>query len=340
MFFRLAESLPLAGTSRNALNASRARRTITLSKSAPSRIIGTHMPVPPKHLGVTFALVTCLGAWSNVSALIVAPDQRIAPAEQYVNAEPSVAVWNNVMVATWAQPDPVLTGRGAGWAYSLDGGVSWTPGALLGILSSLYSVLWEYPAPCACADDAGWFTIGAVIGTNSGFRLVVYRGREQNGAITMGQPVETGVIIPGPPTVTFVASRLACDPVRGYLYFVYAVMDQSGGYPYQGVNPKISIHIVRSLDGGATWSPSQQLSPGFATHMPTAAVGPDGELVVAWQDYATNQMVGRESVDFGATFGTEFVAGPVVDARVVQPVGWRIGDFVAPTYSWIRQVPA
>jgi len=61
------------------------------------------------------------------------------------------------------------------------------------------------------------------------------------------------------------------------------------------------VRYSRSLDGGATFSPSVSLSSGSGTY-PQVARGPNGEVVVAWYAWPKEKLFVRVSHDGGATF--------------------------------------
>ncbi len=211
--------------------------------------------------------------------------------------EPSVAALGDVVVATW-QSHAML-----GWGFSLDGGLTWTDGG-------------EFPSPyplvgqnSVCVDATGNFY--AVCRANGA--VAFYRGRWDGVAFTWNEPDF--------PLIYFAVDRpwVTCDPERGYVYLSYA---RFGGSLHQ-------IEIIRSLDGGATWSAPLVLS-GTRCNGARPAVGPDGELYVVWEDFEAAQMVGRKSVDFGASFGPPFVVGAVLDNLGMAPPGYVSRDHLLP----------
>jgi len=112
------------------------------------------------------------------------------------------------------------------------------------------------------------------------------------------------------------AARLACDPERGYLYLAY-----TRARSVSAVTFDYTINLVRSLDGGQTWGAPLALS-GTACNGASPVVGPDGELYVIWEDFASRQMVGRKSTDFGQSFGAPFAVGSVNDNLGAVPAGY------------------
>jgi hypothetical protein len=104
---------------------------------------------------------------------------------------------------------------------------------------------------------------------------------------------------------------LACDPANDYLYLAYvshglrldAYVNDPGDEP---------VYLVRSLDGGQTWS-TPLLLGGPAALGARVEVGESGQVYVYWQDYATRQVVMRRSDDHGATFSDVVTVARFID---------------------------
>jgi len=67
------------------------------------------------------------------------------------------------------------------------------------------------------------------------------------------------------------------------------------------------IVFQRSTDGGRTWTPILPLShsPNTQNQGTTVAVGPGGEVHVAWEDFHKDQILFTRSFDCGQTFDME-----------------------------------
>ncbi|MDQ6607610.1 MAG: glycoside hydrolase [Actinomycetota bacterium] len=91
--------------------------------------------------------------------------------------------------------------------------------------------------------------------------------------------------------------RMAIDSAHNDLYVVYG--QGSPPVPQTGIgqiadhfiNPSSSVHLVRSLDGGATWSTPVQINhPAPLTYQidqtrhPSVVVAPEGRVDIVWQD--------------------------------------------------------
>jgi hypothetical protein len=120
---------------------------------------------------------------------------------------------------------------------------------------------------------------------------------------------------------------LAADPTNAHrLYVTYTDFDLSGalcgmdplGFPI----PRTAIELVRSTDGGATWSAPVVLeevcSPALVQGS-QVAVGPGGGVYVAWEavaaDFLVREIALRKSTNHGVSFGAR------VQVSVVTPVG-------------------
>lgn len=128
---------------------------------------------------------------------------------------------------------------------------------------------------------------------------------------TWGAPVTMGIaeplILPKSAFRYGQFPRIAVDPGSGALYVVWAEGD--GG----------DIVLVRSTDGGATWSPKAVVNndhTGSAQHFPAIDVAPSGKVVVGFydrRDDPANRVMRyylAESTDGGATFPVQVPAGP------------------------------
>lgn len=106
---------------------------------------------------------------------------------------------------------------------------------------------------------------------------------------------------------------MAVDPTNpNRLFVTYTDFDSSGVCGFDGGGPilRTAIELVRSTDGGATWSPpvviSEVCGDAFVQGS-QVAVGPAGEVYVVWEAFAVSgarEIDGRKSTDNGFTFGS------------------------------------
>ncbi len=115
------------------------------------------------------------------------------------------------------------------------------------------------------------------------------------------------------------------SPFRDNLYIAWdaAVGGSSGG----------GIRVAHSSDHGATWAINRaddKRGPGRAIGA-SPAVGPNGELYVAWNDYRANTIAFNRSDDGGATWGTAgVIAGKVIPFDIAIPAESFRGALVYP----------
>jgi FlgD Ig-like domain len=260
-------------------------------------------------LRVLLALGVFLPA-ASAHCQTIGPEVRVTYAGRPEN-EPAVAALAEKAVAIWFRN---LQDNAISWGYSNDAGSSWKAGGNLPFSASNQGPLFH---PSLTVDGAGDFYALAVLGDNVGWTLALWRGSFQGNAFQW-QPL----IYTVPSTFGYVlaydAPRVTCDPDNGNLYVTYTRAIRFSANPLQY---QYQINLVRSLDHGATWSTPLGLS-SINCNGSRAAVGPNGELYVIWEDFGTRQVLGRKSIDSGATFGSPFILAPILDNLGMPPPGW------------------
>lgn len=199
-----------------------------------------------------------------------------------VQSETTIAVYDSTVIVGFNDfrglscptqgPGYQLTG----WAYSLDGGETFTEGGPL-------------PGRTALRGDP-WLTVGPD-GTfyfaslhNSG--MSVHRGTVDETGINWSDPT---IISQGP---SHDKEAITVDPNTGYLYLTYTRFGGSGG-----------IAAFRSYDGGLSFDGPVTVNPGVGQGS-FPVVGPEGQVYVAWNiGYPSNTGIGfGVSTDYGETF--------------------------------------
>src|SRR5438093_3426150 len=251
-----------------------------------------------------------------------------------VTNDPQATWQNEVTIAAFPNNRDVLgatardTGQASGFSWagyyrSTDGGKTWTnalvpgfPGDTSpeGLSSPVHAAGWTIGSdPVITADREGhvylaWLSFGPTttefagwlvmtrysnFGATYDFTSIAYAGHDTPSDKLGG---------PGNSRVTdkeWIAVDDTGGPCDGYLYMPWALFESAGG--------AVPIVFQRSTDGGRTWTPILHLShsPNTQNQGTTVAVGPDGSVYVAWEDFHKDQTLFTRSLDCGATFEPE-----------------------------------
>ncbi len=213
-------------------------------------------------------------------------------------AEVSLAAIGPTAIAAWNDgEDATVTGSGIAVGASTDGGRSWRK---LGPLPRGSSVgLWTSDPVVAADERRGHFFLTALLVTTT----------SRNGlGVVRASLADTGVVLEPPVIVRTVRDTLpdkpwlVADSLTGRLYLGYTAFFGRG--PGLGLTDQIEFQ---------RWSPPVVLSPPEETglvHGARLALGPDGELHLAWKTLDTTlASAGRDwirirsSRDGGRSFG-------------------------------------
>jgi len=261
------------------------------------------------------------------------PEVRVT-ARVDVENEPDLAIWGDHAVAVWYWN---LFPERSGWGYSTDGGNTWIDGGAFAPLSTTGHRVRGQAS--VCVDGAGrFYAVTGYTMTPNSFALSVFAGSFSETGISWSAPVFAVPIIPFTSPLAYDSPQLACDSESGIVYLTYSRAIDVDPDPAER-EFEYTVHLVRSSDGGATWSTPVPLS-GPASNGARPIVGPDGELYVIWEDFAVRQVVGRKSTDFGASFGNEFIVADVFDNLASGPPDYMSSyDRSTPPYAYSTLVP-
>lgn len=128
----------------------------------------------------------------------------------------------------------------------------------------------------------------------------------------------------------WVAVDRSDGPRRGWVY-VLASVDPPGADP-------LDVHLVRSTDGGATWSAPARVNDdpqaaGSWQWFGTLGVSPDGRLDVVWNDTRdaadgrTSKLYFASSEDGGVTWSPAVALSPSFDPWLGWPNQNKLGDY-------------
>lgn len=253
-------------------------------------------------LALAFCSLAAAGTPTVATAQIPEPDSVVLR-EDYGQSQPDLAFSGDTCVAVWT------TAGGSEWGLSTDRGRHWTrlqfpilPFDQVGIRARV------------CADREGNFYSSLLYDNSSA--ITCYRMHMDGGTMAISGPSFAASLLGGDP---YDSPHIACDPGGAMVCVSYTYVVPSGP------TATGSIEIVRSRDGGVTWSAPVQLG-GSASNGSSIAVGPDGEVVVSWEDFATGTVQVATSRDSGATFSTPVAAGAILDDLGVPQPGWDDGS--------------
>lgn len=281
---------------------------------------------PPQRSGVVRAAVAsaramgpqALGVQSFAAVRDIGPNvfasPFVTPAPQN---EPAIAVSprNSARLAA-SSNDYRLGSPQCGTYASTDGGASWQdigPGVL----------------PLAAGFTSGGdpsVTFGP--GGTAYFTCLEFNGFTGASAIVVGRSIDLRSAELLTPVVADTAGSLffndkpytafdtnPASPYRGRIYVTWTRFASTPTGEFAG-SP---IYIASSTDRGRSWSTPRPVAPaGFsASQGAVPAVGPNGELYVAFENFNTvgevNQVLVSRSLDGGRTFGTPVRAADVYD---------------------------
>jgi len=260
---------------------------------------------------------------SPMQASVVGPNVRVNdtagdPAGT-TNSETSVSALGSKLVAAWNDGKAFGVSPGnTGFAYSSNGGTSWTDGGVPPVTGP--SARHEGD-PCVTNDFAGNFYLSDLY-TPDGIAsaIAVTKGTFAGTVFTFGTPV----IVQSTTTDFLDKEWIACDKISGTIYMTYTRFLAAGGN---------QIEFTRSTTGGATWDPPTVLtSPVIESCQGSrVVVNPGGIVQVIYFVYdrasGNNYMRARRSVTLGLSFGPEITlpTGPsgIIENYGTGPAGFN-----------------
>ena len=158
--------------------------------------------------------------------------------------------------------------------------------------------------------------------------------RSTNAGLTWSAPIRIGSADFGP--APFVRASASPDPAvapDGTVYVTFPGPDR--------------ILIVKSIDGGRTWSPPRVVALGDWAMIPTAAVASDGAIGVSYYDFRNgNDSPGlmadfwfSSSRDGGQSWSEQHVSGPFDMTRAPYAQGFFVGDYEGMEAAGTKFVP-
>jgi hypothetical protein len=236
----------------------------------------------------------------------------------------------------------------SGFAFSSDGGVTWTDGGAPPLFTFGGHPVFTRGDPWldrGGLDKATFYYANLSVDATSGADLgvSVHRGHFNSSGGFAWQDVQV-LAPPAPGDLYDKESIAAAKDGSGTVYVTVTNFKEVCGVPASGFG---QIEVWRSHDGGASWQGPAIAGPDLTTdtnpsdpscgqtgllqQSSNAAIGPNGELYVTWSigpllgDGVTTgaQIVVATSLDGGVTFGPPVVVGTTNSMRQDPPVGYN-----------------
>jgi hypothetical protein len=153
-----------------------------------------------------------------------------------------------------------------------------------------------------------------------GNKTAIYVGRSDDGGLTVQSSnwikavKESNSSSEDKPAMV---ADVGSDPLSKAVYVTWTRFNSSGS----------PIFMVASFDEGQTWSTPKQLSDSNSCQGSCAAVGPNGELDVAFYDFNTNTIKFDTSPDGGITWGTDVKIAKVNQVFSAPHTSFRCNSF-------------
>lgn len=221
-------------------------------------------------------------------------------------SETAVAVLGQHVVVAWNDGhgfDTFPYGEGQGFAWSADGGATFTDGGDIPHPAAYPAWLWTSDPVLTVNEKTGefWYC-GLADPTSTTNAIGVARGRFTAGVFAFDSVF---VVRSATSTSVFLDKQwMAADSSNGNLYVCNTTFTTSGD--------QIDFH--RSTNGGRTWSAAATISSAGDMGLvqgSRVAVGPGGEVHAVWSALETNAAIDtdhyryRKSTNGGASFGPE-----------------------------------
>ncbi|TMQ69848.1 MAG: hypothetical protein E6K80_10435 [Candidatus Eisenbacteria bacterium] len=256
-------------------------------------------PLRPEARAPRAAATRIAGIPSNVKI-----NDSLGDAPNATQSEGALAASGDQVVAAWNDGQGSFTGGAyQGFAWSPDGGQTWTDGGDPPKPAGLASFRWTSDPVLTVDERSGVFYYAALANSDATHNaLAVARGRFTGGVFAW-QDVQLAREVSNQ-TALLDKPWIAADSSGGggAVDLAYTLFTVAGD----------EIDLQRSADGGATWSAASKLSSAADDGQVQAArpaLGPAGEVYVLWnaigQSTAEDFLRLRKSTNHGVSFAAE-----------------------------------
>jgi hypothetical protein len=288
--------------------------------------------------------------WSQTRVALNGEDKLVEYSWMAVDANPLSPRANTLYVSSIENWNPARTQVFS--AHSTDGGVHWFPAAVGS--PEAYPALDIWTNVATAKDGSVYVTwqhcafTGTHAGCGDGTAFMLF-SKSTDGGNTWSEPVimakitlsptpcDCGIgVLPNTGEDILISNNAVIGVDNGnglYAGNIYVAM-------YSWTGTYMQVQVVRSTDGGSTWSAPVPVAPSSATHdqfLPWMSVSRSGLIGITWMDRRNDpadvkyQPFAAFSHDGGQTFGTNVV----LNRKFSDPniAGRYMGDYA--TNAWI-----
>lgn len=251
----------------------------------------------------------------SASALVNDPLKDVL-ANQDISSQSETAVAGfgpTIVVAYNDSPGFVFSGSGMGFSRSTDGGSSFMDLGNLPVPPTGFNG----GDPGLVVNRLGHFYASSIsidIGRPLGFSSTIGIAKSTDGGVTFGLPVYLppgGVLADSFQDKGFIAADTTATSTSGNVYVTFTSFPAT-------FTEQLPIMFSRSTDGGLSFStPIQISSAGTFNQGSEPAVGPSGEIYVAWLQFSGPGGAGIvvvKSTDGGLSFESPVFVAPVLES--------------------------
>lgn len=203
------------------------------------------------------------------------------------NPDVVVAAWRDFRLG-WQEPNVI---RRIGYAYSHDGGLTWSESQLLPDPNPNHL---SQSDPVLTSDSEGNFYLSSTSRqpvANYNREMLIYKSTDNGQTFNYYSTAVPGSGLQGEDK-----EWIFCDPVPGNPTYDNVMI------AWRSFGPSPGIKFRKSDVGGTNWSPTVDVSDGYYGQGANLATGTDGSIYVVWLD---NGIKFDRSTDGGASFGMD-----------------------------------